>query len=257
MLNAASPIRRSEYPRLLRLLALFAVAGSACNALPAMAASLLTNGGFETGDFSGWSVTTQGNGNWFVNTGNPSPLTTDPVAGAAAGVFYAVTDQTRPGAYSLTQSFTVPQTTAYVELSFQMFVDNYASRSITFTLNPDSGVPNQYARVDLLTAGASAFETASASILRSFYLGSDAGNASNPYGYYRFNLSSLVTPGETYQLRFASVANQGVLHQGVDAVTIIAEIPEPGSSLLFAAGLGLLFGARRHLHNRDSRGRAA
>lgn len=257
MLNAASPIRRSEYPRLLRLLALFAIAGGALNALPTMAASLLTNGGFETGDFSGWSVTTQGNGNWFVNTGNLSPLNTDPVAGVAAGVFYAVTDQTRPGAYSLTQTFTVPQTTAYVELSFQMFVDNYASRSITPTLSPDAGMPNQYARVDLLTVGASADTTLATSIVATFYAGSDAGNASNPYGYYRFNLSSLVTPGETYQLRFATVANQGILHQGVDAVTIIAEIPEPGSNLLFATGLGLLLGVRRHLRNGNSRGRAA
>lgn len=254
MPNAISPTHDYHPIRLWLLVVLLAFAGSPFTV--ASAASLLTNGSFENGNFTGWSVATQGNGNWFVGTGNHPPLNaSDTVAGAADGVFFAVTDQTRPGSYALTQTFTVPADTTFVELSFHMFVDNYGSRSITPTLNPDAGMPNQYARVDLLTAGASAFDTTLTSIVANFYLGSDAGNTSNPYGYYRFNISSLVTPGSTYQLRFASVANQGILHQGLDAVTIIAEIPEPGSSLLFAAGLGLLFGARRHLQNRLYKGR--
>lgn len=209
------------------------------------AASLLTNGDFETGNFTGWSVTAQGNGNWFVANGTHPPLNaTDVIAGAANGMFLAVTDQTRPGAFSLVQAFTVPIDAGFVELSFSMFVDNYGPRAVTSTLDYTTGI-NQHARVDILADGASAFDTSASSVIANFYLGSDAGNTSNPYTHYRFNLTSLVTPGATYQIRFADVANQSVLHQGVDAVRIIAEIPEPGIPALFAAGLGVLLFPRR------------
>jgi hypothetical protein len=207
----------------------------------AHAASLLENGSFGT---DGWSIATEGSGNWFLTSGTSTPLTSDLVAGPANGGFYAVTDATGPGARALTQAFTVPSNTGHVELSFKMFVDSYGGRSITPTLAYNSGLPNQYARVDLLKADASPFDT-TGGVIANFYMGSDAGNTSNPYSNYKFNITSLVSPGGSYQIRFADVANQGLMHQGVDAVRIVAEIPEPASYLFFAVGLGLLAGLRR------------
>jgi hypothetical protein len=228
------------------------------------AASLLANGGFETGDFTGWSVATQGVGNWFVATGTQSPLNTSlPVAGAAEGLYFAITDQTRPGSYALTQAFTVPANAGFVQLSFQMFVDNFGAAGFGSSTAPypltfnNTALPNQHARVDLLTASASAFDTAASSIVANFYLGSDAGGNPHPYGYYQFNVTALVTPGSTYQIRFADVAGQTILHQGVDAVSIIAEIPEPDSSILFTAGLGLLLGLRLRRGNRHGSDQSA
>lgn len=212
------------------------------------ATSLLQNGGFETGNLNGWTVDNQagGSGNWFVTPGNTTALNSDTVSAPATGLFHAVTDQTHPGAHALRQAFTVPNDAGYVELSFRLFVDNYGSNSPTASLDYALGMPNQHARVDLLTATAGPFETGSASVIGNFYLGSDSAAAPNPYGFYRFNISSLVAAGGMYQIRFADVGNQGVMHTGVDDVRIVAEIPEPATIGFFVAGLGLLLGFAAH-----------
>jgi hypothetical protein len=222
-----------------------ALLGSVANT--AHAASVLDDGSeFE----AGWTITNQGSGGWYVNSGLTTPLSSDRVAGAADGVFYAVSDAAGPGARALSHAFTVPTTTSFVELSFKMFVDSYGGRFVTDTLT-SAGMPNQYARVDLLTAGASAFDTTTG-VIANLYAGTDSGNVSNPYSNYRINISSLVTPGGTYQIRFANVANQGLLHQGVDAVRIVAEIPEPGTYTFFAVGLGLMAGFGLRARRRSS-----
>ena len=238
----------------------------------AAATDLITNGGFETGTLSGWSVGTQGQSAFYArSTGTQNNIFRSTV-GPASGSFYAVSDQTpattmggQPlsSVAALFQSFTVPGPAASVLLSFDMFVDNYADPNV-YTAGPaatlDPNMPdNQAARVDLLTAGAGIFSTASGDVLQTFYNGSDPVTdplLDNPHTYthYTDNLTALVGAGGTYQIRFAEVNNEDNLYQGVDNVHIqftpaASAVPEPGPLALLLLGLlpaGCMVARRRN-----------
>src|ERR1700722_8259491 len=91
---------------------------------------LFTNGNFETGNFTGWTVNNQsgGSGNFFINA--PGAHTPDSghntVANPSGGSFYAVSDQGGPGSHLLYQRFFVPANATSLTLTFQMFVNNWA-----------------------------------------------------------------------------------------------------------------------------------
>src|SRR6202035_2654217 len=88
-------------------------------ALTARANEVLTNGGFETGTFAGWTQSDLGPGSFFVTGASATPLTGSPTVGPASGNFYAVSDQFGPGTHVITQSFTAAANTDY-QLSFDM-----------------------------------------------------------------------------------------------------------------------------------------
>lgn len=205
---------------------------------------LLTNGGFETGTYASWTTASQAgsNGNLFIDT----PGTTTPTSGqstatnGAGGSFYSVTDQSGPGAYSLRQSFTVAPGASSVLLSFQMFANSYGGGPIFGNGLDYTGPANQHARVDILTAGAGAFDLGAA-VVQNLYLGIDplASNP-NPYTNYSFDITSLVGGGGTFQIRFAQTDNQLFFNQGVDNVSVLAEanlVPEPSSLALVGLAL--------------------
>ena len=167
----------------------FAVSGQA----EAEFVDLITNGDFETGDLTGWTIANLGDaGSFSIDT----PETTTPITGLPTqgnprgGSFYAVSDQGGPGTRALLQSFTVPQNFVPVQLSFDMFVNNWG----------EGPSIDQQARVDILVDGASPFSTDPADILRTFYLGDDPGGfAANPHPFisYNFGLSGLLPPEAT------------------------------------------------------------
>ena len=168
--------------------------------------------------------------------------------GPATGSFYAVSDQAGSGAHALTQSFTIPGPALSVTLSFSLFVNSYGGNLVNpIGLNFADGA-NQHARVDILTAGASAFDTGAA-VIRNFYLGVDAGTNPHAYTNYSFNITPQVGVGGTFQLRFAEVDNQLFLNMGVDNVildyTPLTGVPEPSSIMLVALGLAGLAVVRR------------
>jgi hypothetical protein len=223
---------------------------------------LINNGGFETGDFTGWTVTNQADGaGTFIVTGASTTPSGFGTAGPAGGSSYAVSDF-GPGAHALSQAFTVPGPALSVILSFNMFVNDWSGvgpivdpSGLDFA--PGGGfpfVPNQHARVDILSAGASAFDTG-AGVLQNLFLGVDPSISNpNPYASYVFNITGTVGAGGTFVLRFAEVDNQFFLNLGVDNVSInFAPVPEPGTLLLLGSGvLGLGIRVRRRRRHLES-----
>jgi hypothetical protein len=208
------------------------------------ASELITNGGFETGNLSGWTVTSQTgtfSGSGFFVTGSTSaPVSGDLTVGPAIGTRYAVSDELGPATEILSQSFTAPGPAASVILSFSLFVNSYGGTVVNpIGLDYTDGA-NQYARVDLLQSGSSLFTTG-AGVLRNFYSGTDPA-ASNPNAYtsYSFDITSLVGTGGAFVLRFAEVDNIDVLNMGIDNVSVSftpAGVPEPSALILAASAI--------------------
>jgi hypothetical protein len=219
-----------------------------CSVLAAPAAELIVNGGFETGDFTAWTVfdLAGSSGTFYVTGAAVAPTTGFATAGPAGGTYYAVSDQFGPGTHVLIQSFAVPAGIESVTLSFDMFVNDQSG--LGPIVNPagldHTASPNQHARVDLLTAAAGPFDTA-AGVLANFYLGVDAGPNPHPYTSYVFDVTSFVAGGGTFQIRFAEVDNMGNFNQGVDNVSI-ETVPEPATwTMLLAGGAALAFTYRK------------
>jgi hypothetical protein len=210
----------------------------------AQAVELITNGGFETGDFTGWTPTTQldSSGNLFIQSNSvaSTPLSGLPdQTNPSGGDFFAVSDQTGPGSYSLTQSFGVgggpPKD---VKVSFQLFANNWSG--VNYANGRDFKFsPNQNVEVDILTDGADPFTNSPGDIVAVLYgPGSDnlAGNP-NPWSTYNFDLG-ILAPG-TYQIRFAETDNQSFFNMGVDNVSVTAA-PEPATWAMMLVGFGAL-----------------
>lgn len=244
-------------------------------ALPALAPAqeLITNGGFETGDFTGWNLANQqtpnSQGSFYLGDNSlhgyfspdtPStPLEQFPSVGSASGDYYAVSDDADAGAHALIQNVTLPANTKSLTLSFDLFVNDWNGAGALNPIGPldyTQTTPTQFARVDLLSGGASDFDTGSG-VLDNLFLGDGSLTPPDPYTHYSFDLTSLLDDGtlhsgDTLRLRFAEVDNQFTINMGVDNVSLVAtpgfsSVPEPGSlTLLAGIGLPLLACRRRH-----------
>lgn len=214
---------------------------------------LINNGGFETGDFTGWTVVNRmpGHGSFVIDDANGrTPISRRPTVGPAAGSYYAVSDQFGPGTHALLQEFTVPTDAESVVLSYDMFVNNWAWQT---TINP-SGLThlplssrNQHGRVDILAAGSEPFDTTSG-VLGTFYLGADPGQDPHAYTHYDFDITDLVGAGGTFVVRFAETDNRWLFNMGVDNVSVaVAAIPAPAAVVLGMIGLVLVGRIRKRL----------
>lgn len=216
----------------------------------AHAGELLVNGGFETGDYTGWTASVEG-GSFGALTVVPNNGGAAPISGLpyqfnpAGGQFFSITDQGGAGSYSLTQSFTLTSA-ATVTISFDMFANDWAGVVIPNGRDYTTG-PNQNAEADILVGGADPFTNAPGDIVSVLYgPGADNLNGNpNPWTSYS---SKLTLGAGSYQIRFAETDNQFYFQQGVDNVSVTTSVPEPAAwamMLVGFAGLGAIVRRRR------------
>jgi len=244
---------RSPFAAAVALFCLNTISGSA------QAVDLITNGGFETGVFVGWTRASEYSGTSYDNNVTApasnfylqSNSLTTPVSGLstlgpASGTNYALADSTTPGANVLIQNFTVPLGTIALNLSFDMFTyDWYGNGATGSSLNYLED-PNQHVRVDLLKNTSSGFSTSASDVILNIFDGLQPNTDPPTWQNYTQDLLAYVTPGSTYRLRFGAVDNQFTLNMGIDNVSLNATVvPEPSSFVLCGVATLAIFARRR------------
>jgi hypothetical protein len=211
-------------------------------ATSAQAGNLLTNGGFETGTYAGWSANVQpgsaGTLTVVPNDGGISPLSGFSYQlNPAGGNFFSITDQSSPGSYSLTQGFTLAKATK-VTITFDMFANNQAAETIN-NGRDYTGDPNQNAVVDLLWGSADPFTNAAGDIVATLYGPGSDDLTSNPNPWTSYSTTLFLAAGN-YLIRFAETDNQNFFQQGVDNVSVTAGVPEAATWALMLGGFGMV-----------------
>jgi len=128
-------------------LALVLVAGlvqfSTMNAFAS--SEFIINGDFETGDFTGWTLTNSGFGFGFqINDGTPDPSGPSGPIAPISGNFDAYSSQTGPGSNMMCEAMLVPSGITSATLSWN---DRIQNRATVFS------DPNQEYRVEITDAG--------------------------------------------------------------------------------------------------------
>jgi hypothetical protein len=200
---------------------------------PPQCQELIQNGGFENGDFTGWTVFNQlgGTGNWFVYSGTAAPVTGFPVPAPHSGSFAALTDQQGPGSHILYQIVSLPATGTST-LTYALFWQNQAAGWSTPDTLDYTVVPNQQYRVDIVTASGILanpqtvapadilLESAHATVGDPDFSGGATGLPANWVSVGPIDLTPFA--GQMVAVRFAEVDNQFNFNLGVDDVSIQA-----------------------------------
>jgi hypothetical protein len=210
---------------------------------------LVTNGGFETGSFSGWTVVNSGSGAFSTYSGTTSPISGYTIPAPAGGSFAALTDQPGPGSHLLYQNLAIPAGVPSATLAFDIFVANRNGTFYSPASLSESVTPNQQARVDIMTTSSSTSDVG-AGVLRNLFQTQPGSTAVTGWTHYTFDVSAFA--GSTIRLRFAEVDNQFYFQFGVDNVSLkigtgsspattlpegSAGAPGTGSSQVVAAAL--------------------
>jgi len=87
----------------------------------------IVNGGFETGDFTGWTKVNTGSGDFVINDGALDPDGPQTPTPPISGSFDAVSEQTGPGKHILSEVFTVPSGITSSTVSWKDRIFNYGS----------------------------------------------------------------------------------------------------------------------------------
>ena len=196
--------------------------GVARNAVAAISTlsspNVIVNGRFEAGggSLTGWTQFNEGfsPGSWFVQSGTSSPISGFPVRPPTDGARAAMTDQFGPGTHVLYQDVTVP---AGARLSFDVFIANRAGIFWTPASLSFNVVPNQQARVDIVTTTSSVLDVGPAVIANLFR--TDVGDTVVS-GYETVTTSLASLAGRRVRIRFGQVETVYFFQTGIDNVSL-------------------------------------
>lgn len=198
---------------------------------PASASAVqVANGGFETGDFSGWEVRqSTGSGKWFAYKGTepliPHERGATSVQPPPQGAFAALTDQINPETLLLYQDLQLEPGTSY-KLGLLAYYDSYSALAVPSpdTLSVDEETlgtkTNQQFRIDIMKAGSAPDSISSEDVLLNVFQSKSGGARKMGPTNLVANLAPFA--GQTVRLRIAVAATDEVLNAGVDAVALSA-----------------------------------
>ncbi|HEX7279877.1 MAG TPA: hypothetical protein VF255_09675 [Solirubrobacterales bacterium] len=209
---------------------LLAALALAALAPPAAPAATIVNGGFESGDFSGWETRrSTGLGKWYPYQGTKPPIPHErgavSVQPPPQGQYAAITDQANPDSLLLFQDLRLEPGSKY-KLGLLAYYDSYAALAVpsseTLSVDEETLGPqaNQQFRIDVIRPEAPADTVNPGDILLSLFR-TRAGGARR-MGPSRFVGDLTPFAGQTVRLRIAVAATEEVLSAGVDAVELSA-----------------------------------
>lgn len=211
--NSMSPHQRTLYAYCLL------VTGLLCGAPSAFAQTeLIVNGGFETGDFTGWTlenVNFLGEGGWTINDGTVVPHEFATATAPIAGSYDALTWQNGPGLRRLIAPVVLPAEVTAAMLSWSDRIRNFDF----FGTYQD---PEQEFRVLL--------ENDAGVVIAEVY-STDPGDAPQQLGPNdrSFDLTAVLTPyaGQTVFVVFEQQDELFLFNVNVDDVSLLVEEPAP------------------------------
>ena len=210
-------------------------------AAPAMSAELITNGGFETGDFTGWTHAGTylggspifGNEFYVIGNGGSGPISGHASqVNAGGGSFVAMSDQNGPGGEALLQSFTTLG--GLLNLSFDWFDNDHNGQ---FGNAIDGSEQN--GRVDILFGAAGQFDVGGGVALNLLNNAGTTTGFGTTIPWQSSNFSFSLAAG-TYSLRFGNGECCFYQEFGVDNVSLTTGVPETSTWALMIAGFGMV-----------------
>lgn len=205
-------------------------------------AQIVQNGGFETGDFTGWETfrLTTG-GNWFVYSGNM--VNGAEVLPPPVGTFAASTEQGDPSSQVLIQDLVLPSSSSIQCSVIYYYLNTAGAFSSPPTLEIDVPFDNQQARIDIIDPDTDPFNVTDGVIKNLFQT-----QPEDPFevGYTTLNFDLSEYSGTTVSFRAAQADNSGLFRFSIDNLTCEAEnfvrpIPTLGQwGLIAMAGLFLI-----------------